>query len=149
MGFWTGPRIVAWLAGLGIRPGGLVNVEQIDVGEAAQAVPDMPDRIAIVYPVPGTGESLDGVADTPGFQLRLRWDQNDPIGAEHAALTADRLITRSGFPCWVGDVRLISVVRSGGRPSQLGDAVGDGDRTTYVGTYLTTVAEFDHDEEMN
>lgn len=144
---WTGRAIVQWLAELGIRPGGPVNVDEIDVAVPGDPVPDMPDRLALVYAVPGTGESHEGVLDTPGFQLRLRWDQNDPLGAEQAALMADRLIRWAPAPCWApGGTWLVSVTRSGGRPTQLGTPVNDGDRSTFTCTYLTRVAEYAHEE---
>lgn len=147
---WDPGAIVEWVASLGIRPGGLVDVEMVDVGQVQMPVPAMPDRLALVYPVPGTGESHEGVFDTPGFQLRLRWDPNDPIGAHRAAKTADRLIRFSGFPCWAGrpsePVWLVRVMRSGGPPTELSSSRADGDRTTLTSTYLTQVGEYAHEE---
>jgi hypothetical protein len=149
MGAWTGAAIVRWLADLGIRPGGTVDAS-VDVGEAGVDVPAMPDRLALVYVVPAARQTLNGLLDMVGFQVRIRWDQGDPLGAETAALAADRLIQQAAGACpvWVGPpddpVRLIFVERAAGRPTPLGTAPTlDGDRTTYVCTYLATVAEHD------
>jgi hypothetical protein len=144
--WWTDRLICVWLAELGLRPGGPVDVERLVPGPD---VPEMPDRLAVVTSLPGPGESHEGIFDTPGFQLRIRGDQHDPAGAQRRALAADRLIRFSGFPRMVADpddpaavpVYLLRVQRAGGRPSVLGDAADDADRTTYVCTYLPTVAE--------
>lgn len=151
----TGKATVAWLDQIGIGPGRTVDVEQIDVGEAGVDVPDMPHRLALVYPTSGAGQSLQGVLDSVGFQLRIRWEPNDPNGAQRAALLADRLISRAADHCpmWIdhpdGRTWLLFVERVGGRPTPLGDAPSaDGDRTTYVCTYAATVAEHDWNEEI-
>lgn len=144
---WLSQTAVRFLADLGIRPGGVVDVEMIDTASSGSDVPDMPNRLALVTPTPGTGEILDGAGEVHGFQLRLRWEPNDPLGAERAARVADRLITRAGYPLMFDDVWVMWISRSGGAPAQLADASGDGERTTYVCTYLATVAEHDWNEE--
>lgn len=152
MGLWLAEDAMRWVAAAGIRPGGPVDVELIDVGNPGERPPDMPDRVALIYPAPGTGESLDGVLDTTGFQLWLRWGQNDPLGAARAARMADWLIRKAAAACpmWAGDPAdptwLVWVGRSGGGPSLLGDPRDDGERTIHVTTYLTTVAEHAHEE---
>lgn len=147
---WTGPAIVGWLQTLGIGPGGsVVDVEALDVGQEGSDLPQMPNRAAFIYPTQGTGEILDGVADVRGFQLRLRWDPGDPHGCERAIRAADRAITRADVPAWFehpddGLTRVIAVGRPGGGPSPLGGAASaDGDRATWVCTYLITVSEYD------
>lgn len=137
---WGNWAVVSWLAGLGIRPGGIVDVGLIDVGGPGIDIPDMPDRVAIITPTAGAGDTCEGVFDRPGFQLRIRWDQNDPLGAEQAALTADRLIRFAPTSCRLTDgTYLLSVQRVGGRPTQLGDARNDGDRTTLTSSYITVI----------
>src|SRR5207244_6815230 len=51
--------------------------------------PDMPDRIGVVTPTSGPGQSLEGAADTVGFQMRIRGAQNNPGDAETLAYDAD------------------------------------------------------------
>jgi hypothetical protein len=107
-------------------------------------VPDMPDNVGVVTTVPGPGLSLEGAADTNGFQLLVRGLQ-DPTStdgsAEDNALRADRLILFADLPAEVTPgVRLLPVSRSGGRPAPLAQE-DDGDRITFVCTYLTPVLE--------
>lgn len=136
---WTTRSIIDWLATLGIGPGLTVNVLVVP----GPYLPKMPDRVAVVTTIPGVGESLEGAADTPGFQLLIRGLQ-DPThvdaSAEQDALTADRLIRFAPLPGWAGDTWLLPVSRSGGRPSPI-PQMDTGDRLTFTCTYLTTVLE--------
>jgi hypothetical protein len=137
---WTATAMKAWISDLGIRPGGIVDVELLDVGGVGADIPDHPDRMALIIPTSGAGETTEGLFDRPGFQLRLRWRTGDPLGAEVAALTADKLIRRAVRSCRLADgTYLLDVQRVGGRPTQLGAAAEDGDRTTYVSSYITEI----------
>lgn len=132
----TTSDLIAWLGSLGIRPGGTVDVAVF----AGPWLPKMPDEVAVVTPISGPGESLQGMADTAGFQLRIRGRQDitgaSPTG-EANALAADRLILTAPLPALVGGVQLLPIQRSGGRPAPLPDPDG-GDRLSFTATYLTT-----------
>lgn len=129
---WTTDTIITWLVGLGVT---------VPLYDGAGYVPDMPDEIGVVTPVSGAGLQLDGIADTPGFQLRVRGAQNDPGSAERLALEADRRILAAPTPVMVGTTRLVSVTRQGGRPAPMSPRPDDGGRTEYVCTYLTMILE--------
>jgi hypothetical protein len=132
--------IIDWLTALGIGPDLAVDLD-VPIFPGPY-VPDMPDRIAVVTTIPGPGDSMQGIADTPGFQLLIRGLQ-DPTdvdaSAEEAALAADRLIRFAPPPALVGDTWLLPVTRSGGRPAPIPQ--DDGDRITFTCTYLTPVIE--------
>jgi hypothetical protein len=137
---WTTRAIIDWLATLGIGEGLTVDL----VMSPGPYVPDMPDNVGVVTTIPGPGLSMEGVADTGGFQLLIRGLQ-DPTStdasAEENALRADRLIIRASLPAEVvTGVRLLPISRSGGRPAPLPQE-DDGDRITFVCTYLTPVLE--------
>lgn len=143
----TAADVVAWLAEtVGLRPGGPIDVEQVDVGRPGRPLPKMPNRLAAVYAVPGTGESHEGVFDGATYQVRLRWEPGDPIGAERAARELDHRIRQAGAESQpIGDdAWLLSVSRTGGGMSPLENGDGDGDRATFTGTYLFPVAEYPH-----
>lgn len=135
---WTATAIVGWLSGLGIRPGGLVDVEVIDVAEPGFAMPEMPDRVAIVAPAAGAGLAMEGVLDRPEFDLYVRGPQGDRAAADVMAQTADRLILGAQFPAQVAGAWLVSVQRMGGRPAPVDRGI-DGDRATYTATYSTEI----------
>lgn len=140
MAAWTTADIITWLGTLGVGRGGTVNLP-VRPGPYVDAEPD---RLAVVTTIPGPGQSMQGVADTGGFQLLIRGRQDptsrDP-SAEQDALAADRLILRAPLPAEVTPgVRLMPVVRSGGRPAPVPQE-DDGDRISFVCTYLTTVLE--------
>ena len=125
--------IVDWLATLGVGPNLAVNVP-VYVGPY---VPEMPDLQAVVTAIGGLGESMQGIADTPGFQLRVQGRQMSNTSPEDIALQADRLILTAPLPALVGGVWMGPVVRSGGRPAPI-PSRDPGDRVIYTATYLTT-----------
>jgi minor capsid protein len=129
---WATKDIIAWLQTLGIT---------VPLYPGTQRIPEMPDQIAVVTPLPGVGLSMEGLADAPGFQLRVRGLQRDPDDAETLAYDADRRILGADFPATVGAVRLISITRSGGRPALLSATPDSANRTEMVCTYLTTIME--------
>ena len=129
---WATKDIITWLQGLGVA---------VPLYPGTQRIPEMPDRIAVVTPLPGAGLSLEGLADTPGFQLRVRGAQNSPDDCEAIAYDADKRILAAGFPVTIGAVRLTSITRSGGRPALLSPQPDAGNRTEMVCTYLTTIME--------
>lgn len=129
---WATKDIITWLQALGV---------EVPLYPGTQRIPDMPDRIAVVTPLPGAGLSMEGLADSPGFQLRTRGAQNSPDDCEAIAYDADKRILAAGFPAALGDVQLVSVARSGGRPALLSALPDSGNRTEMVCTYLTTIME--------
>lgn len=136
---WTTAVIVQWLAGLGIRPGGTVDVELIAAAEPGVAMPEMPDRVAIVVPAPGAGLAMEGVLDRPEFDLMIRGPQGRPLEAQAMAQAADRLILAASVPAELGPGTWVTAVdRVGGRPAPV-DRGMDGDRATYQATYVTTL----------
>jgi len=137
---WTETEIITWLATLGIGKGLACDVTVV----VGPYVPKMPDTVAVVTTIAGPGETMDGVLDTGGFQLRIRGRQ-DPTqrstSAARLAHLADRLIRRAPLPAEVvPGVRLLPVTRSGGRPSPL-PTPDPGDRVEFTTTYLTPVLE--------
>jgi hypothetical protein len=133
---WTAVEIIEWLAKLGIGPGLAVDLEEMREGPY---IPDMPDRVGVVTPTAGAGETMDGIGDTPGFQLLVRGEQNQPSSGLRLALQADRLIRFSPFPLTVPcGLRLLRVVRSGGGPAVLA-MDDDADRVSATCTYLTEI----------
>src|SRR5437763_12998599 len=129
---WATQDIVGWLQGLGVT---------VPLYPGTQVIPDMPDRIGVVTPTSGPGQSLEGMADTVGFRMRIRGAQNNPGDAETLAYDADKRILGAQFPATIGPVRLTAVHRSGGRPTPLSATPDDGGRTEMVCTYLTTIME--------
>lgn len=129
---WATKDIIGWLTGLGIT---------VPLYPGTQRIPDMPDRIGVVTPLTGTGLSMEGLADTPGFQLRIRGAQYDPDDAETIAYDADKRILGAAFPATIGPVQLTAITRSGGRPALLSVTPDSGNRTEMVCTYLTTIME--------
>jgi hypothetical protein len=132
----TTSDLIAWLASLGIGSGLAVDVPVFP----GPWLPKMPDELAVVTPISGPGEWLDGSGDVAGFQLRIRGRQDITglsASGEANALAADRLILTAPLPALVGGVHLLPLQRSGGRPAPLPDPDG-GDRLSFTCTYLTS-----------
>lgn len=136
---WTTSSLIGWLDSLGITPGGTVDLPVVP----GPYLPKLPDRLAVVTTIAGVGESMEGVADTPGFQLLIRGRQDathTDASAEQDALRADRLIRFAPLPALIDGNWLMPVTRSGGRPSPI-PQLDTGDRLTFTCTYLTPVIE--------
>ncbi|MGW1676032.1 phage tail terminator protein [Saccharopolyspora sp. NPDC002376] len=133
---WTTTNIITWLQALGV---------EVPLFPGTQRIPEMPDRIAVVTPLPGMGLSLEGIADTPGFQLRCRGAQMSADDCEAIAYDADQRIRGADFPVTLGAVQLTAVARSGGRPALLSSVPDSANRTEMVCTYLTTIMEVSRD----
>lgn len=138
---WSGAEIVTWLRGLGLGVGWMTGSEGPDVPvEVGPYVPDMPDCLFVVTPIPGAGATMEGIGDVTGFQLRTRGPQVDPDAAERMAKIADRMIRDADFPVDVaaGGLRLVRILRSGAGPAEL-PTDDSGDRTTLTCNYLTEI----------
>lgn len=129
-GIWDAAAVIAWLALIGADQG-----VPLVPGMIGQAIPNMPDRLGIVTDTSGGPLEVDGLVDTPAFQLRFRGAQADPLDAQRLALAADRRILFAPLPATVAGIRLISVTRSGGRPTALSPNPSPGLRSEYVCTY--------------
>ena len=125
---WTSTLLATWV-------GGLVEVPVV----AGPKVPDMPNRVAIVTLTSGAAESVEGLADAPGFQLRVRGAPNNQGDAEVLAMGVDVAIRFAEVPATVGGVRVVSVQRLSSRPAPLSDDPDRGGRYTYVSTYVTVI----------
>lgn len=100
-------------------------------------IPEEPDRVAVITPVPGPGFILEGDADAGAFQARVRGGQNDQADAEGLAYLLDKLILGASFPAVTASGQvIIHVHRLGGTPSPLSGDPDDGDRYTFTTTYL-------------
>jgi hypothetical protein len=123
-GVWSITAMLAWLNTLGLIDS---RAQQLRLVDGTQPVPKMVDELAIVTPVSGPGESLEGLADAGDVSAVAR--------------DSDRKIRFADFPTTVSNVQLITVRRAGSPPAPLTGAPDPGERTEYVCTYLTTVME--------
>lgn len=140
---WTADTVAEWIADLGIRPGGAVDVEMVVVGGPGIWFPTMPDRVAVIEMVPGPGLFMgEGQMDGTEFRLSIRGPQGDPNdadrNAELMALAADQLIRGFDTPAELSDgTYLLSIDRSA-RPT-LVERGREGGRVTYSATYTAQV----------
>ena len=125
--------LIAWLVSLG------ENVTQ-EYGMpivAGPYVPDMPDRICVATPTPGPGFILEAAADAGAFQVRVRGSQDDQGDAERLAYALDSLILQAQFPARTASGQvIIHIHRLGGTPAPLSGDPDDGDRWSYICSYL-------------
>jgi hypothetical protein len=125
--------LIAWIAGLGWNTTQEYGCPLVP----GPYVPDEPDRICVVSPTPGPGFLLEAAADAGAFQARVRGGQNDQGNAEHLAYALDSLILNASFPARTtsGQV-IIHIHRLGGTPAPLSGDPDDGDRFSYICSYL-------------
>ncbi len=102
-------------------------------------IPDMPNELCTVTLTGGTGFQLEGAADAPTFQVRIRSDQQAQTSAETNANTLDKLIFQAQFPTVLASgLNLLLVSRIGGAPASIGPP-DDAYRYDYVGNYYAIV----------
>jgi len=141
---WTTDAVADWIESLGIRPGGLVDVELVTVGGPGMWWPDMPDRVCVVELTTSAGLfGEEGRFDTVEFRLSVRGPQGDPVTAdreaERMALVADRLILEATTSIELADgTYLVSVDRPWSRPVPA-DRGRDGGRITYQTSYVARI----------
>lgn len=123
--------IMAWLTVLGV---------DVPLYPGTEPVPEMPDRIGVVFPAHGPGLRMEGLQDVVAFQLRMRGAQNDPFDAETLAYTADTLILNAPTTS-VGDARLVAVTRANSRPTPLPNSPDEAGRGYFTGSYLLSLME--------
>lgn len=133
---WDTKVAIDWLISIGADQG-----VPLVPGGVGLPIPQMPDRLGVVTDTSGGPLQMEGMLDSPTFQLRFRGLPADPFDAQRLSLAADRLILFAG-PTVVDGVHLYSVTRSGGRPTALFPTLNPGLRSEYVCTYVCSVSMF-------
>lgn len=80
-------------------------------------IPDMPDKVGIVTPEPGTGFLNDGLFESVGFRVEVRGSQNRVDDVKALATQVDRLIEFGDYPNQLWGSWVITAFRAGGGPS--------------------------------
>lgn len=120
----------AWFRSRGLGAG----VSVVDGPE----IPRDPGPAVVVSWVAGAGYSFEQMLDTPGFQLRVIGPQgNLPAGRELAERLDLELVGRDRWPGFIGGRYVVSMTRSGGRPTH--DRTDAAGRAHFVCTYLADV----------
>lgn len=76
-------------------------------------------RIITITMTSGSGPIMEGLFDTPGFQVRCRGGENNYQDAENIAMEVDSILLSSPTSFDIGDVRVDFIGRSGGAPQAL------------------------------
>lgn len=76
-------------------------------------------RIITISMQPGSGLIMEGLFDTPGFQVRCRGGENNYQDAENIAMEVDSILLAAPTSFDIGDVRVDFIGRSGGAPQAL------------------------------
>lgn len=76
-------------------------------------------RVIVVTMQPGAGLQMEGLFDSPAFQIRCRGAENNYQDAENIALDVDSILLASPTSFDIGDVRVDYIGRSGGAPQAL------------------------------
>lgn len=100
---------------------------------------ETPDRLCTLTLSSGAGYAMEGAADQPQFQIRVRSDQNKQQTASYDINLLDMRIFQARFPTKLASgMNLLLVSRVGGSPAPLGppDAAY---RYDYTGNYAATV----------
>jgi hypothetical protein len=106
-------------------------------GVVGPFIPDEPEDFFVVSLQGGISTSLEGMSDTPGFQIRAIGRQNDYESAELLAQALDIWIM-SATMVDIGATRVHCFMRTGGAPDP--DPPDNGDRTHFVCNYLARCA---------
>lgn len=102
-------------------------------------IPEMPNELCSITLTGGTGFQMEGAADAPTFQVRVRSDQNNQGTAEQQSLLLDQLIFQAQFPTTLtSGFKLLLVSRVGGAPASIGPP-DDAYRFDYVCNYYAIV----------
>ena len=100
---------------------------------------EMPDELCSITLTGGTGWMMEGAADAPTFQIRVRSAQNNQRTAETNSLLLDKLIFLAQFPTKLASgLNLLLVSRVGGGPAAIGPP-DDAYRFDYVCNYYAIV----------
>ena len=102
-------------------------------------IQELPNRICTLTLQPGSGYAMEGAADQPHFQVRIRSDQLAQGVAEKDAFTLDKLIFAAKFPTKLSSgMNLLLVARFGGAPATLGPP-DSAQRFDYICNYNAVV----------
>ncbi|HEV2172916.1 MAG TPA: hypothetical protein VGR71_05080 [Nitrospira sp.] len=127
-----------WLQGIVDAAGTIVSSTFPHIREGPY-IPDMPDELCTITLTGGTGFQMEGAADAPTFQARIRSQQQQQDTAEQQANVLDKLIFNAQFPATLASgLKLLLVSRIGGAPSSIGPP-DDAYRFDYVCNYYAIV----------
>ena len=127
-----------WITGLLTASGILVTMPFPTFNEGPY-IPEMPDELLSITLTGGTGFQLEGAADAPTFQVRIRSQQNDQNSARAQANALDGLIFQAPYPTVLASgAKLLLVSRVGGAPDSIGPP-DDAYRYDYVCNYYAIV----------
>jgi hypothetical protein len=102
-------------------------------------IPEMPDELFTLTLTGGTGFQMEGSADAPTFQVRVRSQQNHQKTAELIIATFDKLVFQAQYPTVLSSgLNLLLVSRVGGAPDSIGPP-DDAYRYDYVCNYYAIV----------
>lgn len=96
-------------------------------------------RIISISALAGSGLIMEGLFDTPGFQVRCRGGENNYADAENIALEVDSILLNSPTSFDIGDVRVDYIGRSGGAPQAL-PFTDSNDRYTFTCNYYAVAS---------
>lgn len=96
-------------------------------------------RIITISMQPGSGLIMEGLFDTPGFQVRCRGGENNYQDAENIALEVDSILLASPTSFDIGDVRVDYIGRQGGAPQAL-PFTDASDRYTFTCNYYAVAS---------
>lgn len=130
----------SWLQGL-LSTAGTLAASGFPIFNQGPYIPEMPDELCSITLTGGTGYQLEGAADAPTFQVRVRSAQNHQETAANNAQLLDKLIFEfSPSPPLVlpSGMKLLLVSRVGGGPASIGPP-DDAFRFDYVCNYYAIV----------
>lgn len=124
-----------WLQGLLTA----ASVSQFPDFNEGPYIPEMPNELCSITLTGGTGYQLEGGADAPTFQVRVRSEQSNQSSAEQQSLLLDQLIFLAQYPTALASgLKLLLVSRVGGGPASIGPP-DDAYRFDYVCNYYAIV----------
>lgn len=82
--------------------------------------PEMPDRVVLLTPSGGPGETRERIFELLIIQCRCRGNQNDPADAEALADQVDRAWMDPIYPLVIDGRHVVRVQHAGGAPAIIG-----------------------------
>lgn len=92
------------------------------------------DRIGVVTPLAGPGETLEGIGENSSFQVALIGREHAAADLQAAAFQVDSLLLFGDYPADLWGTFVQSVSRVGGQPSPIQE--DEHDRVRYVCSYI-------------
>lgn len=128
----------AWLQGL-LTAAGTQIASAFPAFNEGPYIPEMPNELCSITLTGGTGFQMEGAADAPTFQVRIRSEQNNQVTAKLQSNVLDKLIFQAHFPTTLASgLFLLLVSRVGGAPASIGPP-DDAYRFDYVCNYYAVV----------